>query len=151
MQGIIGELRKGFIERMAVVVTKIHHIWSLKFLQNGVFYLVNSFFFFYLLKWGRGLKSGENFVVVWSGRPTMLQVSLYSLPEKHSAFIGSIFSSLFHLYVTQSCRFVAFSGFSTFLSETVFLNLHVNCVAFSEERLSLFFIIYMIILPFAKF
>lgn len=82
----------------------------------------------------------------------MLQVSLFSLPEKHSRFIGSIFSSLFHLYVSHSkLQILCFLWFSTFLSETVFLNLHVNGVAFSEERLSLFFIIYMILLPFAKF
>lgn len=134
---------------------KIHScIWSSKFLQNGVYIWLILFFFFFIVLNEVGVWRVERTLsccMIWQIN-YMLQVSLFSLPEKHSRFIGSIFSSLFHLYVSHSkLQILCFLWFSTFLSETVFLNLHVNGVAFSEERLSLFFIIYMILLPFAKF
>ena len=135
---------------------KIHScIWSSKFLQNGVYiWLILFFFFFSIFLNEVGVWRVErtlSYCMIWQIN-YMLQVSLFSLLEKYSHFIGNIFSSLFHLYISHSKLQIFCSlSFSTFLSETVVLNLNVIGVAFSEERLSLFIIIYMILLPFAKF
>ena len=124
---------------------KIFMEWSL--------YLLNFFFFIFLNEVGVWrVERTLNCCTIWQIN-YMLQVKLLSLVEKCSHFIGDIFSSLFLLYISHSkLQIFCFLWFSTFLSETVFLSLQVNGVAFSEERLSMFFfIIYMTLLTFATF
>lgn len=132
---------------------KIHScIRSSKFLWNGV-YICSIFFFIFLNEVGVWrVERTLNCCTIWQINYT-LQVKLLSLVEKCSHFVGNIFSSLFLLYISHSkLQIFCFLWFSTFLSETVFLSLQVNGVAFSGERLSMFFfIIYMTHLTFATF
>lgn len=121
------------------------HAYEVQNFTEWVFIWLISFFFFFYLKWGRGLKRVERTLsccMIWQTN-YMLQVSLYSLPEKHSRFIGSIFFFIIS-FVCKSLK-AADSLLSLVFNFSVwnsFLNLHVNgVVAFSEERLSLFFII----------
>lgn len=73
----------------------------------------------------------------------MLQVKLFSLAGKCSLFIGDLFSLFFYLSVSLRLKIIVLFPVFTFLSETVFLSLQVNGVAFSEEWASpVFFIIY---------
>lgn len=123
---------------------KIFMEWSL--------YLLN--FFFHLFKWGRGLKSGENFKLLYdladqlhaAGKVTFLSRKMFPFRWKYFFFIISFVYKSF-----KAADFLLSLVFSFSLWNS-FSCLQVHGVVFSEERLSMFFfIIYMTHLTFAPF
>lgn len=99
---------------------------------------------FFLFYWGRGLKSGENFKLLYdladqlhaAGKVVFLSRKMFPFDWRSFFFIFSF------ICVTQGWKLFYFFQFLSF-PQIVFLSLQVNGIAFSEEwASSVFFIIY---------